>query len=86
VTIGPVTTDDILDAAEKRTGLTRPQLLVLVAKSATVRHLATHEKYKDLFVPRGSLRSSYRYDTLCTSCREERLRRCLAMLSSSTAI
>jgi hypothetical protein len=47
VTTGPVTTDEILDAAEKRTGLTRPQLLVLVAKSATVRHLATHEKYKD---------------------------------------
>ena len=50
---GPVTTDEILDAAEKRTGLTRPQLLVLVAKSATVRHLATHEKYKDLFVLKG---------------------------------
>jgi hypothetical protein len=41
VTTGPVTTDEILDAAEKRTGLTRPQLLVLVAKSATVRHLAS---------------------------------------------
>jgi predicted nucleotidyltransferase component of viral defense system len=53
VTTGPVTSDEILDAAEKRTGLTRPQLLVLVAKSATVRHLATHEKYKDLFVLKG---------------------------------
>jgi predicted nucleotidyltransferase component of viral defense system len=53
VTTGPVTTEEILTAAEKRTGLTRPQLLVLVAKSATVRHLATHEKYKDLFVLKG---------------------------------
>jgi predicted nucleotidyltransferase component of viral defense system len=53
VTKGPVTTDDILEAAEKRTGLTRGQLLVLVAKSATVRHLATQEKYKDLFVLKG---------------------------------
>jgi predicted nucleotidyltransferase component of viral defense system len=50
---GPVTTDDILDAAEERTGLTRAQLLVLVAKSATVRHLATHPKYSDLFVLKG---------------------------------
>lgn len=50
---GPVTTDDILDAAEEHTGLARAQLLVLVAKSATVRHLATHEKYKDLFVLKG---------------------------------
>ncbi len=50
---GPVTTEDILGAAETRTGLTRGQLLVLVAKSATVRHLATHEKYKDLFVLKG---------------------------------
>ncbi len=48
-----VTTDDILGAAEDRTGLTRAQLLVLVAKSATVRHLATHPKYKDLFVLKG---------------------------------
>jgi predicted nucleotidyltransferase component of viral defense system len=50
---GPVTTDDILDAAEERTGLARAQLLVLVAKSATVRHLATHAKYSDLFVLKG---------------------------------
>ena len=43
---GPVTTEDILEAAQDRTGLGRAQLLVLVAKSATVRHLATHPKYK----------------------------------------
>jgi predicted nucleotidyltransferase component of viral defense system len=34
-------------------GLTRAQLLVLVAKSATVRHLATHPKYAELFVLKG---------------------------------
>jgi len=53
VSNGPVTTEDILDAAERRTGLTRAQLLVLVAKSATVRHLATHQKYRELFVLKG---------------------------------
>lgn len=53
MTTATVTTDDILDEAEERTGLTRAQLLVLVAKSATVRHLATHDKYKDLFVLKG---------------------------------
>jgi predicted nucleotidyltransferase component of viral defense system len=50
---GPVTTEDILEAAEERSGLGRAQLLVLVAKSATVRHLATHPKYKDMFVLKG---------------------------------
>jgi hypothetical protein len=53
VTTTSVTTDVLLEEAEKQTGLTRAQLLVLVAKSATVRHLATHEKYKDLFVLKG---------------------------------
>lgn len=53
MTDGPVTTESMLDAAEERTGLTRAQLLVLVAKSATVRHLATQEKYRDLFVLKG---------------------------------
>lgn len=53
MTNGPVTTEDILDAAEERTGLARAQLLVLVAKSATVRHLATSLTYRDLFVLKG---------------------------------
>jgi predicted nucleotidyltransferase component of viral defense system len=53
VTTTTVTTDVLLEEAEEQTGLTRAQLLVLVAKSATVRHLATHEKYKDLFVLKG---------------------------------
>jgi predicted nucleotidyltransferase component of viral defense system len=53
VTKGPVTTEEILEAAEERTGLGRAALLVLVAKSATVRHLATHPKYKKLFVLKG---------------------------------
>ncbi len=49
----PVTTEEILDAAQERMQLTRAQLLVLVAKSATVRHLATNPDYKDLFVLKG---------------------------------
>jgi predicted nucleotidyltransferase component of viral defense system len=50
---GRVTTEEILDAEEQRTGLTRAQLLVLAAKSATVRHLATAPEYRDLFVLKG---------------------------------
>ena len=53
MTTTTVTTDVLLEEAEDQTGLTRAQLLVLVAKSATVRHLARHEKYKDLFVLKG---------------------------------
>jgi predicted nucleotidyltransferase component of viral defense system len=53
VTQGPVTSEELLDQAEIRTGLARTQLLVLVAKSATVRHLATHPEYSDLFVLKG---------------------------------
>jgi predicted nucleotidyltransferase component of viral defense system len=53
VTKDTVTTEDILEVAEERTGLTRAQLLVLVAKSATVRHIATHARYKHLFVLKG---------------------------------
>lgn len=49
----PLTSDELLDKGESRTGLARNQLLVLAAKSATVRHLATHPKYKDLFVLKG---------------------------------
>ena len=37
----PITTDDLLDARMDETGLTREQLLLVVAKSALVRHLAT---------------------------------------------
>ncbi len=47
------TTDELLDDAEARTGLARGQLLMLVAKSATVRHLACHPDYRDLFVLKG---------------------------------
>jgi hypothetical protein len=47
------TTEDLLDEAEARTGLARGQLLMMVAKSATVRHLACHPDYRDLFVLKG---------------------------------
>jgi len=47
------TTEELLDDAEARTGLARGQLLMLVAKSATVRHLACHPDYRDLFVLKG---------------------------------
>jgi predicted nucleotidyltransferase component of viral defense system len=47
------TTEELLDDAETRTGLARGQLLMMVAKSATVRHLARHPDYRDLFVLKG---------------------------------
>jgi predicted nucleotidyltransferase component of viral defense system len=47
------TTEELLDDAEARTGLARGQLLMMVAKSATVRHLACHPDYRDLFVLKG---------------------------------
>lgn len=53
MTEGPPTTDELLDDAEARTGLARNQLLLMVAKSVTVRHLARHAKYGPLFVLKG---------------------------------
>lgn len=50
---GPVTTEAILAAAVDTMGLPRPTVLTLVAKSATVRYLATHDAYKDRFVLKG---------------------------------
>jgi predicted nucleotidyltransferase component of viral defense system len=48
-----ITTDDLLDDAEARTGLLRSQLLMMVAKSAAVRHVATKAEDGDLFVLKG---------------------------------
>lgn len=47
-----LTTDELLDDAQDATGLLREQLLLMVAKSALVRHLATGPQ-KDLFVLKG---------------------------------
>jgi predicted nucleotidyltransferase component of viral defense system len=49
----PVTTAELLDAAEERTGLLREQLLLMVAKSATVRHVATSAQDGRLLVLKG---------------------------------
>lgn len=48
----PITTEELLDAGEARTQLLRGQLLLMVAKSAAIRHIATHE-YADKFVLKG---------------------------------
>lgn len=47
-----ITTEELLDAGEARTGLLRGQLLLMVAKSAAIRHVATHE-HADKFVLKG---------------------------------
>lgn len=49
----PITTDELLDAAEARMGLLRRQLLTMVAKSAAVRHVATKAEGGERFVLKG---------------------------------
>ena len=58
-----VTTEEILNDAEERLGFTRPQLIILAAKSATVRHLATHPDYKDRFVLKGGTLLAHVYNS-----------------------
>jgi predicted nucleotidyltransferase component of viral defense system len=48
-----ITTDALLDQAEERTGLVRRQLLMMVAKSAAVRHVATKAESGSMFVLKG---------------------------------
>jgi hypothetical protein len=59
----PVTTDDLLDDAEARTGLARRQLLAMVAKSAAVRHVATRAKGGELFVLKGGTLLTHVYQS-----------------------
>jgi predicted nucleotidyltransferase component of viral defense system len=47
----PITTEELLDAGEERTGLLRGQLLLMVAKSAAIRHIAINHGEK--FVLKG---------------------------------
>jgi predicted nucleotidyltransferase component of viral defense system len=47
----PITTEELLDAGEERIGLLRGQLLLTVAKSAAIRHIATN--HADKFVLKG---------------------------------
>jgi predicted nucleotidyltransferase component of viral defense system len=49
----PITTRQLIDGAEERTGLPREQLLIMVAKSAAVRHVATHAGQGPLLVLKG---------------------------------
>lgn len=49
----PITSDELLDAAEARTGLARAQILMMVAKSAAVRHVATRAEGGNRFVLKG---------------------------------
>ena len=50
-----VTTDELLDAGEARTGLTRAQLVRMVGKSAAIRHIAGHEHREQFVLKGGSL-------------------------------
>jgi len=56
----PITTDELIEARMDETGLTREQLLLVVAKSALVRHLATGPD-KDRFVLKGGTLLAHAY-------------------------
>jgi predicted nucleotidyltransferase component of viral defense system len=49
----PITTDDLLDDGEERTGLTRAQLVRMVGKSAAIRYVARHNEHGPKFVLKG---------------------------------
>lgn len=50
-----ITTTELLDAAEQRTGLLRGQILTMVAKSAAVRHVAQSDAGKNFVLKGGTL-------------------------------
>lgn len=59
----PITTDELLDAAEERTGLARNQILMMVAKSAAVRHVATSPDGDKRFVLKGGTLLTHVYQS-----------------------
>jgi predicted nucleotidyltransferase component of viral defense system len=65
----PITTDDLIEARMDETGLTREQLLLVVAKSALVRHLATGPD-KDRFVLKGGTLLAHAYKSPRQSVRD----------------
>jgi predicted nucleotidyltransferase component of viral defense system len=69
MTSGPITTDELIEARMDETGLTREQLLLVVAKSALVRHLATGPD-KDRFVLKGGTLLAHVYKSPRQSVRD----------------
>jgi hypothetical protein len=57
-----VTSQDLLARAEERTGLVRNQLLLMVAKSAAVRHIA-QGPYSEHFVLKGGTLLTHVYSS-----------------------
>jgi hypothetical protein len=51
----PITTDELIEARMEQTGLTREQSLLVVAKSALVRHIATGPDKKRFVLKGGTL-------------------------------
>jgi predicted nucleotidyltransferase component of viral defense system len=68
-TTAPITTDELIEARMDETGLTREQLLLVVAKSALVRHLATGPD-KDRFVLKGGTLLAHTYKSPRQSVRD----------------
>ncbi len=65
----PITTNELIEARMDETGLTREQLLLVVAKSALVRHLATGPD-KDRFVLKGGTLLAHVYKSPRQSVRD----------------
>lgn len=59
----PITTPELLDQGEQRTGLLRAQLVRMVGKSAAIRHVASHPTYGPRFVLKGGSLLTHVYDS-----------------------
>lgn len=69
MTSDPITTDELIEARMDETGLTREQLLLVVAKSALVRHIATGPD-SDRFVLKGGTLLAHVYKSPRQSVRD----------------
>jgi hypothetical protein len=59
----PITTEELLDDGEERTGLTRAQLVRMVGKSAAIRYVARHEEHGPRFVLKGGSLLTHVYES-----------------------
>lgn len=59
----PVTTEELLDEGEERTGLARGQLVRMVGKSAAIRYVARHQKHGPKFVLKGGSLLTHVYES-----------------------
>lgn len=66
----PITTPEIIEAAYDQSGIPKEQLMLIVARSALIRHLATHPDYSSRFVLKGGTLLYHVYGTRRVSVRD----------------